>query len=70
MRSFFAKSPGPAAAVIGGVRAFVSWQNSCAAGFFFLWTIAIIFKSKRTPLEYMMPSLDGELVQAFNRTHQ
>ena len=46
---------------------FLSWQNLCAAAFFLLWTIAIIVKSKRTPLEVIMPSLDQKIVQAFNR---
>lgn len=45
---------------------FFSWQNICAAGTFLLWTIAIIFKSKRTPLEVIMPSLDTKIVHAFN----
>ena len=47
---------------------FVSWQNLSAAGLLLLWTIAIIFKSKRTPLEAIMPSLDKQIVQLFNRT--
>ena len=47
--------------------AFVSWQNICAAGFFLLWTIVIIFQRKRTPLEFIMPSLDRQIVQVCNR---
>lgn len=46
---------------------FLSWQNFCAAGAFLIWVIAIIFKSKRTPLEAIMPSLDKKIVRAFNR---
>jgi inner membrane protein len=47
--------------------AFFSWQNLCAAGVFLLWVIAIIFKSGRTPLELLMPSLDRKIVRFFNR---
>ncbi len=46
---------------------FVSWQNILAASLFLLWTLAIIVKSKRTPLELIMPSLDQKLVRFFNR---
>ena len=46
---------------------FFSWQNICAAGFFLLWTLAIVIKSGRTPLELFMPSLDQKIVRAFRR---
>ena len=49
---------------------FFSWQNLCAAGFFLLWTVAIIFKSRRTPLEVIMPSLDQKIVRAFTHKEQ
>ena len=46
---------------------FLSWQNLCAAGLFLLWTVAIVIKSGRTPLELIMPSLDQKIVRAFRR---
>lgn len=47
---------------------FLSWQNLCAAGLFLLWTVAIVIKSGRTPLELIMPSLDQKIVRAFRRS--
>jgi hypothetical protein len=44
---------------------FFSWQNQLAGFLFLLWTIAIIFCRKRTPLEYIMPRLNRRLVVFF-----
>lgn len=40
-----------------------SWQNLSAAGALLAWTIAIAIWQGRTPLEWMMPSLDRQLVR-------
>jgi LexA-binding, inner membrane-associated putative hydrolase len=45
--------------------AFFSWQNQLAGFLFLLWTLAIIYCQKRTPLEYIMPKLDHQLVVFF-----
>jgi inner membrane protein len=41
---------------------FYSWQNLTAFGVLLLWTILIAIRSKRTPLEALMPRLDRQLV--------
>lgn len=41
---------------------FTSWQNTTAFLVLFAWTILIGWKSRRTPLELLMPSLDRRLV--------
>ena len=41
---------------------FYSWQNISAAFLLLLWTVAIAYYQKRTPLELLMPSLDRKLV--------
>lgn len=43
---------------IGMSWALFSWQNMLANAFFLFWTIAIIIRRQRSPLEYIMPSLD------------
>lgn len=46
---------------------FYSWQN-ISVGFAFLgWTLLIILRLGRTPLEAIMPSLDRQLVQLMQR---
>ena len=47
---------------------FFSWQNLCAAAGFLVWTIAIISRCGRTPLEFIMLSLDRQIVRLFQRT--
>jgi len=42
---------------------FYSWQNILAASLFLLWTVWIARRKQRTPLEYLMPNLDRQLVQ-------
>lgn len=42
--------------------AFDGWQNKVAGLGFLLWTIWIAVYQKRTPLEYVMPKLDVQLV--------
>lgn len=46
---------------------FMSWQNMAAAAFFLVWTLLIAIKSRRTPLEVIMPSLDRKFIQALHR---
>ena len=46
---------------------FRSWQNFAAAGLSFLWTIWIVYRRKRTPLEVLMPSLDRKFVALTQR---
>jgi hypothetical protein len=41
---------------------FFSWQNITFAGVFFIWTIAIARYQRRTPLEWIMPDLDRQLI--------
>ena len=47
--------------------AFYSWQNICTAILLLVWTIAIAFRGRRTPLELLMPSLDRQLVDWLRR---
>ncbi len=47
--------------------AFYSWQNLSTAGLMFAWTLWIVDRSGRTPLEAIMPALDRQLVDAWNR---
>lgn len=42
---------------------FYSWQNISAAFGFLLWTVGIALWQRRTPLEYPMPRLDGQLLR-------
>ncbi len=42
--------------------AFDSWQNKVAGLGFLLWCVWIVVYQKRTPLEYVMPKLDAQLV--------
>lgn len=42
---------------------FYSWQNITTAGLLFSWIVWLVIKSKRTPLEAIMPSLDRQLVK-------
>jgi len=46
---------------------FYSWQNLCFASIFLLWVLAIAIYDGRTPLEAIMPSLDGKFVVALRR---
>ena len=41
---------------------FFSWKNQAFGFGFLLWTIAIIYCKKRTPLENVMPKLNRQLV--------
>ncbi|HEY8666799.1 MAG TPA: metal-dependent hydrolase [Tepidisphaeraceae bacterium] len=41
-----------------------SWQNITIATALLLWTIAIAILRKRTPLEWIMPNLDRQLLSA------
>jgi hypothetical protein len=42
-----------------------SWQNITAGVILIIWTIYIIIRKQRTPLEFLMPSLDRQLVEKF-----
>src|ERR1700677_3708675 len=46
---------------------FYSWQNITIAAVFLAWTIAIAIRKRRTPLEYLMPDLDRQLVAFFRK---
>jgi len=41
---------------------FYSWQNISAAYFLVAWTLIILVRRERTPLEYIMPNLDRKIV--------
>lgn len=41
-----------------GAWPFFSWQNIGTAFAMFAWTVVIMFRGRRTPLELLMPSLD------------
>ena len=47
--------------------AFYSWQNLSTAGVMLIWTLWIVDRQRRTPLEAIMPSLDRQLVDGWNR---
>jgi hypothetical protein len=47
--------------------AFYSWQNLSTAGLMFAWMLLIVDRKGRTPLEAIMPSLDRQLVEGWNR---
>jgi hypothetical protein len=47
--------------------AFYSWQNLSTAGLMLAWTLLIVDRNGRTPLEAIMPSLDRQLVDGWNR---
>ncbi len=49
---------------------FYSWQNLTAGGLMIVWMLAIIYFKKRTPLEYIMPKLDRQLVDIICRAVQ
>ena len=42
---------------------FNAWQNKVAALALLVWTLAIAVYCRRTPLEWPMPRLDGQLVE-------
>jgi hypothetical protein len=46
---------------------FYSWQNISAFGALLVWTLWIIRRLRRTPLEAIMPALDRKLVDALGR---
>src|SRR5579872_2781125 len=46
---------------------FFSWQNLSIAGGLLVWTIVIAIRLGRTPLEAIMPRLDGQLVGFFRK---
>ena len=46
---------------------FYSWQNISFAALLVAWTVWIVFRRKRTPLEALMPSLDRKLVALTQR---
>ena len=47
--------------------AFYSWQNLSTAGALLAWTLLIVDRKRRTPLEAVMPSLDRQLVSLWDR---
>jgi membrane-bound metal-dependent hydrolase YbcI (DUF457 family) len=47
--------------------ALYSWQNILAGVLLIAWTVLIIKYKRRTPLEVLMPKLDRQLVELFNR---
>jgi inner membrane protein len=47
--------------------AFYSWQNLSTAGVMLAWTLLIVDRYGRTPLERLMPSLDRQLVEGWSR---
>lgn len=49
------------------VWSFFSWQNISTAFVFIIWTIGIIFYSKRTFFEWIMPKLNRQLVDLTER---
>jgi inner membrane protein len=46
---------------------FYSWQNLTIAAAFLAWTIGIAVVLRRTPLEYLMPDLDRQLVDILRK---
>ena len=46
---------------------FYSWQNLSAFVILLLWTIWIVWRQRRTPLESVMPNLDRQLVRLLPR---
>lgn len=44
------------------------YQNLLAGGLFILWTIVLIFNRRRTFFEWIMPSLDRQIVQTADKT--
>ena len=47
--------------------ALFSWQNIVINFFLLFWTLSLIISKKRTPLEYIMPSLDKKWTKDVNR---
>ncbi len=47
--------------------AFYSWQNISVAAVLLIWTIAIARLCRRTPLEWVMPNLDRQLLELRKR---
>lgn len=50
-------------------RELYSWQNILAGVFFITWTWLIILKKKRTPLEYIMPEFNPDILLRFFSYH-
>jgi inner membrane protein len=50
--------------------AFYSWENISTAAVFVAWTVLIVRRKGRTPLEALMPNLDRQLVRIFRRRDQ
>jgi inner membrane protein len=46
---------------------FYSWENLTIAAGLLVWTIAIAIHLRRTPLEYLMPDLDRQLVEVLRK---
>lgn len=46
---------------------FFSWQNILTALALLVWTVIIVIKKHRTPLEYIMPKLDRQIVEICGR---
>lgn len=46
---------------------FYSWQNLTFGGLMVIWMMTIVYRKKRTPLEYIMPGLDRQLVNLIYR---
>jgi hypothetical protein len=46
---------------------FFSWENISIAAALLVWTIAIAIRLGRTPLEYLMPNLDRQLIALLRR---
>lgn len=44
-----------------------SWQNLLAGALLIIWTVLVIRYKRRTPLEIIMPNLDRQLVEFFNK---
>ena len=47
--------------------ALYSWQNLLIGALLIIWTALIIRYKRRTPLEIIMPNLDRQLVEFFNK---
>jgi hypothetical protein len=50
-----------------GAWEFFSWQNLSVFALFLVWTILIALRAGRTPLEAVMPHLDGQIVNALRK---
>jgi hypothetical protein len=47
--------------------ALYSWQNILAGILLIAWTLLVIKYQRRTPLEVLMPKLDRQIVEIFNK---